>query len=98
MGIVASWGRKQYNNICSKIFWDFERINILQILSKKKKGRGQRQEEIILCVGINVLFRIDQTSPRAFFSSLGITLKYPYSRFAPAFVFPLYFVKHLLVP
>lgn len=44
----------------------------------QKEDKDKDKKMIILCIGINVLFRIGQTSPRAFFSSLGTTLKYSF--------------------
>ena len=48
-----------------------ENVKISQVLSKEDKNNYTK---IILCVGLSVIFRIDQTSPRIF-SSSGITLK-----------------------
>lgn len=65
----------------SGIYRFLKALNFYQFCQNEDKDR---QEDDF----INVLFRIDLTSPRAFFPSLGTTLKYPFSLFALLLGFP----------
>ena len=96
LGRMTGWsGGRQYNSICSKIFWDFidsENIKFHSVswLSKRRQ-RWRRENEKRQIKSIRTLSRVDPCSPC---SSVPIWVTYLDSLFFLVLYLLLYILRH----